>query len=62
MDAAGSSSAACFADGSCAEAILMAATHPERIHRLVLVNSHRAGHAGSGLPVWDPRTPGHLLP
>ncbi len=39
MDAAGSSSAACLADGPAAEAILMAATHPERIHRLVLVNS-----------------------
>jgi pimeloyl-ACP methyl ester carboxylesterase len=38
MDAAGSSSAACFADGPCADAILMTATHPERIRRLVLVN------------------------
>jgi class 3 adenylate cyclase len=39
MDAAGSSSAACFADGPCAEAVLMAAAHPERIDRLLLVNS-----------------------
>lgn len=39
LDATGSSSAACFADGPCPEAILMAASHPERIRRLVLVNS-----------------------
>jgi class 3 adenylate cyclase len=39
LDAAGSRSAACFADGPCGEAILMGATHPDRITRLVLVNA-----------------------
>ena len=39
MDAAGSPVAACFADGPCVEAVLLAATHPDRVDRLVLVNS-----------------------
>ena len=54
MDAAGSPAAACFADGPAAEAIALAATHPERIHRLVLVNSTarviRAPDYPCGLP------------
>lgn len=39
LDAAGSGAATCFSDGPCGEAIVMGATHPARIDRLVLVNA-----------------------
>lgn len=39
LDAADSQSAACFSDGPCSEAIVMGATHPDRVNRLILLNA-----------------------
>jgi class 3 adenylate cyclase len=54
MDAVDVQNAACFADGPCGEAILLTATHPERISRHVVFNASPRVIAASDYPYGIP--------